>query len=206
MTELKPIIYVDVDLTLVDVDKHWIKYLEDTYGFNYTLDCSIVENIPLPYNLCELWGTTIPKEKYHDFWRNPKLYDNLKPLPFCQTALYLLSKKYDIIFWSHCFEEHIDSKNKFLETYFPFGQCLIADKSVFVEHIPYIKYVIDDRLDKLELFDFLPITKKLLYPSNYLQYNTGIDLTNVVKLIEQGYYTEVTNWQDILTLITITGE
>ena len=79
----KPVLGVDVDITVVDTGKVWLEWLEQKCG-------KLPKGLPdvLPYNLSELWG--IP-DSGMDFWRQRNLYDGLTPREHAVSTLEVLS-------------------------------------------------------------------------------------------------------------------
>lgn len=120
------IVLVDVDETIVETNdawKHWARIYTNTY-----LD----------------FDKFITDEKLIAFWRQKDLYDHLLPRPEAVAVLKFLdsSPGLEIHFASHCYDEHIESKKKFLKDWFPFYKSF-TNASTYKEI--YAQYVIDDR-------------------------------------------------------------
>jgi len=130
---MRPIIAVDVDLTVVDTLTSWVSWYRKLTGHDILDDLSSYQ-----YRIEDIM------EKHKDpleYWRKPDLYDELIPIKGSQYYLKQLSVDFDIIFVSHCFPEHITSKEYFLQRNFPFHKGFIS-----TQHKEYIKcdYFIDD--------------------------------------------------------------
>jgi len=91
---------IDVDETIVSLRKKWNKWSEDNLG--YSLD----------------FTKEINDDRALEFWKRDSLYDNLEPIPEALNTIKKISKDYNIIFCSHCFDEHVESKKKFIQKYF----------------------------------------------------------------------------------------
>ena len=113
------ILGVDIDQTIVDSHSLWIEWLS-SQGIRTTID--EINNQKFDIDI-------------EDFWRDENLYDSLS-LYDERISFYLesLSSKYDIVFISKCFPEHIQSKYNFLKRNFKF-------KFSFMETT--LKYLID---------------------------------------------------------------
>lgn len=134
----KPVLGVDVDITVVDTGKVWLERLEQKCG-------KLPRGLPevLPYNLGELWG--IP-DSGMDFWRQRNLYDGLTPREHAVSTLEMLSEYWDIVFVSSIKGDHHKSKVEFLKKHFPFMSGFIATKE---KQYSRVDMMIDDRIDIL---------------------------------------------------------
>lgn len=137
----KPLLAVDVDLTVVDpvtTEYGWVKWYHEQTGHDIYEDV-----IGKEFHLDELM------HNHHDpmiFWKNPHMYDKLEPMPDSVRVLKELSEKYTIAFVSHCFPEHHHSKHLFLKRHFPFmsgfidtGDKHLVRPDVFIDD--YAKYL-----------------------------------------------------------------
>ena len=76
-----------------------------------------------------------------NYWKNDELYDDKLPIQDAVSVLLKHQDKFDIVFVSNCFSEHIDSKKRFINRWF--GDFPFID----THHKEYIQcdVVIDDR-------------------------------------------------------------
>lgn len=136
MEQKRKIIGVDVDLTVVNPVPGWLSWYKSLTGHELT---SLQE-----FNLEHLMT------EHHDpmeFWKNPKLYDDLIPIENSVESLKKIKELgYDIVFVSHCYPEHFNSKKLFLKRNFPFADGFVdtADKrfvqcDIFIDD--YKKYL-----------------------------------------------------------------
>jgi 5'(3')-deoxyribonucleotidase len=169
---MRKVLGVDVDLTVVDPVTKWIKWYEDETNSkfvpkknHYFID-ELMVNHPSP----------------SDFWKIDTLYDDLFPFEHSVDVLKKLSESYDIVFVSACFPEHINSKQRFLNRYFPFASGFISTKEK-----QYIKMdiFIDDHTENLELVKkYQPDTKIIRFKNMFCSGNDNRFLT-------------VDSWEDI---------
>jgi len=115
LTNRRPIVAVDVDLTFVDTLTPYFEWFKTHAGF------------PVPPSVYEGHFDLNPIfAEYgvdgHAFWMQADLYDNLIPLPGATGKLKALSEHCDIVFVSTCYPEHIASKRRLLAKFceFPF--------------------------------------------------------------------------------------
>jgi len=138
---MKKLLCCDVDLTVVDTLSSWFDWYRELTGHNVLEDIGGVE-----YDIQELMHK---HESPLDYWKKHDLYDNLLPIKDAQYALNKLKNKYDIIFVSSCFPEHIVSKERFLNRHFPYNKGFIS-----TQQKGYVKadVVIDDYSKYLNMF------------------------------------------------------
>ena len=149
MDERKPVIAVDVDLTIChDVASEWKDWLElngEMTGIDKYLTDSLEDN--LDYNLSNYFFT--PNVDPFDFWRKTGLYDNLTCCDSSKRALqHLYNKGWEIVFVTWCFgkSEHMESKHQMLRREYPF----IEDKDFHFmntksKYLINCRYAVDDR-------------------------------------------------------------
>lgn len=161
----KKILAVDVDQVLLDIVEPWIDWYETITGdvAKLTRTTKVQDFMP------EIKDPLI-------FFKNPNLYDELKPYPEAISALKNLSKYYDIVFVSHCFPEHEISKRYFLKRYFDFEYRFIStgDKEAVKMDI-----FIDDSIDMLnKVKEYQPnvyciqyVTNISIIVNNFIKFN-----------------------------------
>jgi 5'(3')-deoxyribonucleotidase len=157
----KPILAVDVDLTVVDTITHWLTWYKQITGH-------CIEN--------DIFGQHYDIEKImsmhlspRDYWKLPDLYDKLEPIEGSVNALTKLSEKYDIIFVSACFPEHEMSKKYFIQRNFPFYKGFISTNKkgyvmcdVFIDdYSKYLKQVQDLNPECLCIMHKSPLNQNL---------------------------------------------
>mgnify|MGYP002640290601 CR=1 FL=1 len=161
-------VVVDVDLTVVDTLTPWVTWWEKRVDTKF--DWSAVnKDLSINKQLHQLMSC----EEALTFWRNPELYDNLTPLTGSRNALRLLkSMGYDLFFVSNCEDDHVESKRRFLDKYFPFHDGLIdtcqkhsieAD-IYFDDHVEYVDKILKNR-PYAKVYQFVT-------PDNEYQLNT----------------------------------
>ena len=122
---------IDVDQTIVNSHIAWNYYILNVtdYKFNiFTADLSL----------------------YEDFWKDDKLYDEFTPVAYAVKSITKLSQDNEIIFISKCFDEHLESKKRFLKESFKFDYEFISIENKW--EIP-VDVMIDDNeyiLDKMD--------------------------------------------------------
>lgn len=154
----KPLLAVDVDLTVVDSGTDWLSYLEYYSGFNRP---KITEGELLPYDLSKLFPRVVDPYQY---WRELD-YDQFEPIEGAVEKLEALSQWFDIVFVTAVKGNH--SKNKFywLDKWFPFNRGYVATQEKWVVN-KSVFAIIDDRMSNLVGFD---LQKRVLYSSPYTQ-------------------------------------
>lgn len=141
---MKKILFCDVDSTVVDTLNDWINWYE--YKTKHFIDHIISHDND---NVEKIMNNDLIDPL--DYWRRTDLYDNLKPINQCVDVLKEFKNIYDIIFISDCFNEHINSKRKFLKKHFPFIDKFIVSKGNKGKH--YCNIIIDDYYKNLDQFD-----------------------------------------------------
>jgi len=135
----KPIIGVDVDLTVVDTLTPWLHWYEQCTGETITEE--MLNAIP--------YGVEVLMDKHDDpmeYWKNCELYDGKTPINGSIGALQVLSEHYNIIFVSDTLPEHMESKNNFIDKFFPFHKGFIATKQ---KHLVNMDWLIDDKIQNV---------------------------------------------------------
>ena len=141
---------IDVDNTVVSHEKEWKEWSK-----KHNLKLDLTKEVTNP--------------KLLEFWKQEDLYDNIKPIPSAVKAINNLynTSMYEIIFVSHCFPEHIQSKINFLNKYFKYHSfvntkdkhllnldILIDDRDFFTDEIP-IKILIKTDLETDAKIDYV---------------------------------------------------
>lgn len=136
---------VDVDLTVVDSLTPWLEWFYAETG-------RFVENREGAYDLVPEMRAIIAEEGLtldpFSYWLKHDLYDSLAPLEGCERVLKgLHDAGHKILFVSLCEPEHIRSKRRFLNNFFPYNVGFIdtAEKH-------FVKYdvLIDDKEDHIK--------------------------------------------------------
>jgi 5'(3')-deoxyribonucleotidase len=150
---VSPMVIVDVDITIVDTDMQWLKWLNTMSGRNTT-----PETFEWEYNVGQFFKNDLTK--YHldpfDFWRSDNIYDTLKPYPGVRETLEQLHNiGYDIVFASHIKGDHHKSKYNFLKRYF--GDIMAGFVATKEKHLIRSgtgkDIIIDDRFEYLNQSD-----------------------------------------------------
>ena len=155
----KPLLGVDIDLTVCPSDQGWLDWLNYYNGFAGVL----VNNIegPLPYNLGELFPSI---KDPHQYWREVD-YSQFDPIEGSVEALEKLSKYFGIVFISRIKGNHTKSKYYWLKEHFPFMTEYVATHGKWVMGNSVVAMV-DDRLDVLKQFD---LEKRICFNTPYTQ-------------------------------------
>lgn len=142
----RPVIAVDVDLTVVRSDYHWWEWLEkhSNRGLRF-------EQLKNYYDYTPFYLESLQRVGLHpmDFWRADDVYDNMLPIGTAPNVLDRLSGKFDIVFVSVLKGNHHKSKFNFLKRHFPFLGGFIATKE---KGYVAADIVIDDRNKYLNQF------------------------------------------------------
>lgn len=128
----KPIVLVDVDETIVENIDDWKNW--------YNQICS--EELDFK-ELDRINESLISDEHINplDYWRNPNLYDDKKPIKEAVKVIKKFDDKFNFVFVSNCFSEHKDSKIRFIKKYF--GKYPFVD-TAYKEYV-MCNIAIDDR-------------------------------------------------------------
>jgi 5'(3')-deoxyribonucleotidase len=167
---MRKVLGVDVDLTIVDPVTKWIKWYEDETNTkfvpkkNHYYIHELMVNHPSPT----------------DFWKIDSLYDDLFPFEHSVDVLKKLSESYDIVFVSACFPEHINSKQRFLDKFFPFASGFISTKE---KQYVQMDIFVDDSLENLRAVKNRQSECKCLMYQSPLNYEDGFEV--------------VRNWNDV---------
>lgn len=110
------VIAIDVDLVLTNIIPKWQMYLHsrcisfDNKRFNKDLQHERVD-----YNITRYYELPIDVDGF-DFWRQPDLYDDAKLLKYAKEVIMnWYMDGHELVFTSYCFQNHTDSKIKFLK-------------------------------------------------------------------------------------------
>lgn len=148
MADRKPVIAVDVDLTIVDSGQAWYDWLEAN-----CVDCTTYEDMidsegNLPYNLAPYY--TLPRGwDAFEFWIREDLYDEAVCYESSKRVLeHLYKNGWEIVFVSWCFGkgEHMESKHQMLRREYSFIDDhdfhFITTKSKYLVNC---QFAVDDR-------------------------------------------------------------
>jgi len=105
---MKKIILVDVDETVVCNYNQWKQWYKDETGAEIDFNNNETVNDAMLTHRVDPLG----------FWKQRDLYDNQVPIEGSVEVITKLRDKYDFVFVSNCFSEHLDSKVKFLRKHF----------------------------------------------------------------------------------------
>lgn len=152
----KPIIGVDVDLTIIDIDLAWIEYVgkklfPNNYGEAFARVSFYKKQYEdIPYNIADVFKEELEKNPIdlYDFWRSETLYNELEPIEDSVKVLKKLSKDYRIVFCSAHKGWHAKSKYYFLNRWFPFHSGVILTQEKHMCCKGWDVYI-DDRVDIL---------------------------------------------------------
>lgn len=144
------IIGIDVDDVLVPMAVPWLDWLATTYNDvihdpeefkTNILNSKSWQLVTLIDKYLE--NTKILTDKW-DYWRNPNLYDDFVPRAGASDVIKFLvdNEGHEILFISHCFPEHYESKLRFLKKYFD-SECLISCDRKY-KHLLNTNLIIDD--------------------------------------------------------------
>lgn len=143
----KPIIGIDVDLTVVDSLQPWFDYsgvnLETSktpYSINGSYGDFILENMDVE---------ATEESDILRYWDLPNLYDNMVPHKGVCEFVHELSKEANVVFISVCQPAHKRSKEIFLERHF--GDIPLVDTTN--KYLVNVDMIIEDNLKVLHGFN-----------------------------------------------------
>lgn len=183
---MNKVIAVDVDLTVFDTISPWLRWFDNLAGIK-TNPKNLVQYDLIPYFKSVLESRGIHNVNPFSFWFQKDLYDEMEPIEGCKEKLKELHEQGNkIVFVSKCEPEHLRSKKKALEYYFPFMSGFIdtGDKQ-------YCKYdaLIDDNVSLVNRCKkHNPDAKHYVLTQLYHE--------NLPCLIS-GHEDEVSHWNDI---------
>ena len=199
----KPIIGVDVDLTIVRTDLAWIEYVGNVLFPNNPGEAfaKIAQWKKLygsvPYNISEVFLDELQsfsegQQGLYDFWRSETLYNELEPVEGAVEALRELSEEYRIVFCSAHKGWHAKSKYYFLDRWFPFHSGVVLTKEKWLCSSGWYA-IIDDRVDILnkcleenrdiEAIHFPTMYEQSEHP-NWMIQNCGNDWKTIAEQIK----------------------
>lgn len=171
---MKNILAVDVDLTVVDTLSDWVTWYNRETGH-------ILEDSDLTNFKWDVGKLMKKHESPETYWKNPSLYDSLKPIKNSVEVLQEFKEKFDIIFVSSCFAGHVESKINFIRKYFPFNKGFI---STHEKKYVYCDIIIDDYSYNLDCI------KEFNNTINTIQYKTILNQDEINTHFKM-------NWEDI---------
>lgn len=137
---MKRLLACDVDLCVVDPIPLWEYWFLERSGVEFPY-----EYHDHYFNLEDTMSKYMDEDPL-DFWRMTDLYDFMDPRPGAVNTLELLSEYMDIIFVTDSFDEHKESKERFLFNNFPFTKDVIHCPSAN-KHEILADFWIEDRVD-----------------------------------------------------------
>lgn len=140
-----PIAIIDVDCTVVDSPKYWLRWLNSMTNRNLTI-CDIGTS----YNVGKHFEEALQPYRVHpmDFWRSPSIYDTMEPIEGSLVGLESLKDLgYDIVFVSHVKGQHAKSKHNFLRRNFGsvMDGFIVTKEKHFVNSGTGKDIIVDDR-------------------------------------------------------------
>lgn len=195
MAERKPVIAVDVDLTIVDSGQAWYNWLEVNCIESENYEDMFDDEGRLPYNLSKHYIMPEDMDAF-DFWNKEDLYDNLTCYESAKRVLaHLYKKGWDIVWISWCFDhgKHAESKANLLRREFPFITkedfhfCQTKSKGIFSRSFDYF---IDDRHNFLNSMDESVTCFKMNTP-----YTQDEELTRSVFTVD--------SWDEVINLLEV---
>lgn len=143
----RPIIAVDVDLTVVDTLSPWLEWFSAISGGETIYNAgNMYDLVPEMKEVLKSVGRDHVDP--FDYWRSETLYDNLEPVEGAVEKLWSCYEGgYEVIFVSLCVPSHTISKMKFVDKFFPFHSGFIAtDKKELIQY----DHFIDDKFYHIE--------------------------------------------------------
>lgn len=165
---------IDVDYTLVDIDKYWLEYLNANYGKS---PLPIPTDKKIDYDLSVYYtGGSV-----QEFFGQNTLYDNvIIPPKRVQAIKDLQNRGHEIYFISFCLPEHLESKKRMLDRYFTNFTFIDEREKYKID----VDVMIDDRNDVLNKFRdtilFRPYTPYTQYEHLKPEVHKIDDLANIV--------------------------
>ncbi|CAM0062026.1 unknown function [Vibrio phage K406] len=195
MDERKPVIAVDVDLTVVDTGQAWYDWLEANAIEATHYEEMFDNDGKLPYNLAQHY--TMPEGvDAFDFWRLENLYDEAVCYESAKVVLeHLYKKGWEIVWISWCFDhgQHAESKANMLRREFSFIEqkdfhfCQTKSKGIFSKSFDYF---IDDRSAFINEMDESVVCFQINTP-----YTQDEELTRPVFTVD--------SWDEIINLLEV---
>lgn len=143
---MKPVLALDVDLTLVDSLTPWLNWIRGVTKNSFIFELGSEYNrdwvegyhqMPEYFMKNGYSGPMGLEELTHEmmaYWRQPDLYLSMVPIPGAYRAFRELSLTHEIVFVSHCINEHTESKKDFLKTYFGNNPFIDTSAKQFVDY------------------------------------------------------------------------
>ena len=127
----RKVIAIDMDLTIVDSLTPWLYWIHQTQGVHFPVDhfaginpgqvpdfITEYDKMPAYFRRHNPNLSTYNEELFLQYWKQPNLYQNLRPVTDSVHIIEGLARKADIVFVTSCFPGHIDSKKMFLKAHF----------------------------------------------------------------------------------------
>lgn len=149
------IIGVDFDLTVVDCvfqKGGWIDHL-NTLSYNHIPKEKFASMSKIDYNLGNYYPDLTKPEAFW-FWKDTSLYQKLKPYTGAVEIINNLAKQgHNIIFISHCQQNHFKSKVVAAKEWFDIPKESFGFLATKEKHFANVDVMIDDRNIFLNKFD-----------------------------------------------------
>lgn len=172
---------VDIDGVVCDTNWMWYQYLLTRYdlkqewsGTHYRIPYNVSEMFVIPYG-CDSFA----------FWKDPNLYEGLKPWKDSQEVLSKLKEKHEIIFISQSKGFHSKSKYYFIDKWFPFKDGVVMTKE---KHLVAVDAMIDDTNRVLDSM-----------PENVLTIKFRVD---TIQPESERKHKLATDWKDVYNILT----
>jgi 5'(3')-deoxyribonucleotidase len=110
------VIALDVDLVLTDIIDKWHMYLRNIcLSYDARRYKKDLQHERVDYNITRYYELPMDVDGF-DFWRQHDLYDNAKLLKYAKEVIMnWYMDGHELVFVSYCFQNHMDSKIKFLK-------------------------------------------------------------------------------------------
>ena len=154
----KPIVAIDVDDTVLPIFEDWMLWYAEEQWMPVESLHHVLKNYHSGKEDMMNHAAIYPKKigwyeqqsEAHtpeDFWKSPDLYDDRSIPEETLEVLHRLHQKYDIVYVSHCYPEHENSKKKMLER--SLGRNI---KFISTPHKEYVDFdvIIDDNVEVIE--------------------------------------------------------
>ena len=185
------VIALDVDLVLTDIIDKWHMYLRSRcLSYDARRYKKDLQHERVDYNITRYYELPMDVDGF-DFWRQHDLYDDAKLLKYAKEVIMnWYMDGHELVFVSYCFQDHTDSKIKFLKRSLSF----IADEDfhfISTKSNGFVKcdIIVDDRVSFLNQMGNKTLCIKFHTPytqceearQHYITYNNWKDLGEIFK-------------------------
>lgn len=142
--KFSPILAVDVDCTVVEIQKKWLAYLNSLVDESKKVSSEEVEGT---YNYMKFFPSISENDGFRRFWNASDVYDDMEPITGSVEFIERMRNElgYKVVFVSHIEGNHGKSKHEFLKRFFEFDAFVATREKMFVR----CDIIIDDRLKNL---------------------------------------------------------